>query len=499
MSAARARPPSWVLPALILTLAACLRLANLGAENFWIDEIFSLGQTAPPLEQIANYWDLDKRGSTRPLSLVLLHWIRALGSSEALARLPYALVGIIDVAMLFLVARELVSRRTALTAALFLALMPIHVWYSQEVRWYAQWSLLTTISFWVLVKAWKTDRTGWWLAYVAAATLNLYTFIITLHVLAAQALTAWFLPDRGRRWAFRGKALASLAAVVLLALPAVMHALGMGGGSGSGGGRVGTPRPSSLAALPYTFFASVAGFTVGPTVAELHDLPAAGEILREHPEVLLFLAAFAPLFLVGLWALRTRGDLAAVVLPWAFGVPALVFVSSVLGGLTYNVRYAYPAVPGVALLLAVAVQSLERLRVPAMALVMILFGFSLFNYYLDPAYDKEHMREAMTFVRERGDADDPVAIVGQSLVAAEYYGANLAVERLLGCRGEVRGEPPPAAYRPEDLRDDPDVWLVVSRDWGKEAVDCRRALAASHDVVARRAFTGVEVYRLKRR
>jgi hypothetical protein len=53
--------------------------------------------------------------------------------------------------------------------------------------------------------------------------------------------------------------------------------------------------------------------------------------------------------------------------------------------------------------------------------------------------------------------------------------------------------------RPEDLRDDPEVWLVVSRDWGKEAVDCRRALAATHDVVARRAFIGVDVYRLRRR
>ncbi|HET6341805.1 MAG TPA: glycosyltransferase family 39 protein [Gemmatimonadota bacterium] len=499
MSPARARPPSWVLPALILTLAATLRLANLGAENLWIDEIFSLGQAGPPLEQIANFWDLDKRGSTRPLSLVLLHWIRGLGSSEALARLPYALVGILDVAILYLVARELVHRRTALTAALFLALTPIHVWYSQEVRWYAQWSLLTTISFWALVKAWKTDRTGWWLAYVGAAALNLYTFVVTLHVLVAQALTAWFLPDRGRRWAFRGKALASLAMVAVLALPAVMHTLGMGGGAGSGGGRVGTPRPSSLAALPYTFFAFVAGFTVGPTVAELHDLPAAGTLLRKYPEVLLFLAAFAPLFLIGLWALRTRGDLAAVVLPWALGLPVLVFGSSVLSGQTYNVRYAYPAVPGAALLLAVGVQSLGRLRVPAMALVMMLFGFSLFNYYLVPAYDKEHMREAMAFVRERGNVEDPVVIVGQGLAAAEYYGQSLAVEPLRGCRVEPRGGAGGTAVRPEDLRDDPDMWLVVSRDWGKEALECRRALAATHDVVARRAFVGVDVYRLRRR
>ncbi len=499
MSPARRRPPSWVLPALILALAAALRLAHLGAENLWIDEIFSLGQAGPPIEQVARYWDFEDRRMTRPLSLVLLHWVREIGSSPFLSRLPYALVGILDVAALYLVARELVHRRTALTAALFLALMPIHIWYSQEVRWYAQWSLLTTLSFWALVKAWKTDRTGWWLAYVGAAALNLYTFIVTLHVLVAQAITAWFLPGRGRRWVFRGKALAALTAVGLIGLPALAIALGLGGRGGGGGGGVGTPRPISLVALPYTFFAFVAGFTVGPTVAELHDLPAAGTILRQHPEVLLFLAVFAALFLTGVWALRTRPDLAAVLLPWMFGVPILVFASAALSGQTYNIRYAYPAVPSAALLLAVGVGSLGRLRVPAMALAVILFGFSLSNYYLAPAYDKEHMREAMAFVRERGEAEDPVAIVGQALVAAEFYGPNLTIERLQGCRGESRVVPPATVFRPEDLGDDPHVWLVVSRDWDKEAVACRRALATTHDVVVRREFTGVEVYRLRRR
>ncbi|HKY59959.1 MAG TPA: glycosyltransferase family 39 protein [Gemmatimonadota bacterium] len=499
MTPASTRPPSWLLPALILILAAALRLANLGAENLWIDEIFSLRQAGPPLEQIAKYWGLDEGGTIRPLALVLLYWVRGLGSSEAMARLPFALVGILDVAALYLVARELVDRRTALTAALFLALMPIHVWYSQEVRWYAQWSLLTTLSFWALVKAWKTDRIGWWLAYIGTAALNLYTFIITAHVLVMQVITAWFLPDRGRRWIFRGKAFACFAVIGVLGLPAVMHALGMGGGGGPGGEVVGTDRPLSLASLPYTYFAFVAGFTVGPTVAELHDLPAAASILREHPEVLLYLVAFGPLFLMGLWALRTRRDLAAVLLPWAFGVPILVFTSAALSGQTYNVRYVYPAVSAVPLLLAVGVESLGRWRVPAVAVVVILFGFSLSNYYLVPKYDKEHMREAMTFVGERGDVEDPVAVVGQALASAEYYGPNLAVERLRGCRAERRGEAQPAMYRPEDLRDDPDVWLVVSRDWDKEASDCRRALATTHEVVDRRAFIGVEVYRLRRR
>lgn len=498
MRAERPGVPSWLLPGLILTLAAVLRLAHLGAENYWIDEIFSLEQAGPPHEQIAEYWDIEDRGTTRPLGLVLLHWIRSLGSSELLARLPYAVLGIADVAALFLVARELADRRAALTASLFLAIMPIHVWYSQEVRWYAQWAFLTTLSFWALVRAWKTGRSRWWLAYVGVAALNLYTFVITLHVLVAQAATAWFLPDRGRRWGFRVKAFVSLAAVGLLGLPAVMSALGFGG-SGVAEGAVGTPRPTSIVFLPYTLFAFFAGFTVGPTVAELHDLPSGGEVLRTYPEVLLFVAVFGSLFLAGLWFIRMRGDRAAVLLPWAVGIPILVFASAALSGQTYNIRYSYPAVPGIALVLGLGVDSLGRWRVPALAAVVLLFGFSLRNYYLAPRYDKEHMREALEFVREQGSAEAPVAVVGQGIASAKHYGRDLAVERLLACRGGRPSKSPSTSYRPSDLGDDPDVWLVVSRDWRKEAVGCRNALAVTHDEVDHRAFVGVDVYRLKRR
>ncbi len=484
---------------LILALAAILRLVHLGAENLWLDEVFSLGQAKPPLDLIAGYWDLDDQQTTRPLALVLLHWVLGFGSSEFLVRLPFALVSILDVAALYLVARELVDRRTSLLAALFLALLPIHVWYAQEARWYAQWSLLTTVSFWALLRAWKTDRTGWWLAFIAAATLNLYTFVITLHVLVALAATVWFLPERGRRASFRGKGLASLSVVGMLGLPAAMAARGFGGVGGADD-VVGTPRPPSLVFLPYTFFAFVAGFTVGPTVAELHDLPPPTGILAEHPEVLVFVAVFGALSLAGMRALRGRADQTAVLLPWAIGLPVLIFGSAVLGGQTFNVRYAFAAVPGVAFLLALGVDSLGRWRVPATLLVAALFGFSLANYYLTPKYDKEHMREAMAYVREGADREDPVAVVGQGLPAAQHYGQELSVERLRGCRrGRERDELPPAMYHVNDLRDDPDVWLVVSRDWGDLGSDCRRELTGTHEMIDHRGFVGVEVYRLRRR
>lgn len=498
MSQGRSTVPGWVLPVLIVALAAVLRLVHLGAENLWIDEVFSLDQAAPAIEEIADYWDLDDQETTRPLGLVLLTWIRGLGSSEFLLRLPFAILSILDVGALYLLAHQLVDRRTSLTAALILAVMPIHVWYAQEVRWYAQWAFLTTLSFYAIVKAWKSGGIGWWVAFVMLGVLNLYTFIVTLHVLVMQAVTAWFLPDRGHRGAFRLKALAAFATVGAVGLPAGLSALGFTRGGGTGD-IVGTPRPPSPMFLPYTYFAFIAGFTVGPSVAELHDLPSGGTVLREHPEVLLYLVVFGPLALAGIWALRRHADRAAVVLPWVFGIPLLVLASALLTGQTYNARYGYAAVPGLALLLAVGVESLGRWRLPALASAVALFGYSLANYYIDPHYDKEHVRDAVEFIRGEADPQEPVAVIGQGFPAVEHYGAGLSVVELVGCRDDDETVPLTAdPYQPEDLLDDPEVWLVVSRDWPSLAGSCRAHLGATHDVEVHREFVGVEVWKLVR-
>ncbi|MGH7564062.1 MAG: glycosyltransferase family 39 protein, partial [Gemmatimonadota bacterium] len=171
-----ARWPAWLAPALILGLAAALRLYHLGTENLWIDEVFSMAQVAAPWDAIERYWDL----GTRPLSLVLLYFATLFGDSEFMLRLPYAIVSILDVGAIYLVSRELAGRRIALRAALFLAVLPIHVWYAQEARWYAQWALLATLSFLALIRLWKTGHTRWWLMHGVTLALALYTFVVSI-------------------------------------------------------------------------------------------------------------------------------------------------------------------------------------------------------------------------------------------------------------------------------------------------------------------------------
>lgn len=482
----------------MLGLAAALRLYHLGAENLWIDEVFSLGQTVPPLESLAAYYDLDRPSTSRPLSLVLLYFVERLGDSEFLLRLPFAIVSVLDVGAVYLVSRELGGRTIALRAALFLALLPIHVWYAQEVRWYSQWALLTTLSFLALVRLWKTGRGRWWAAHGASLLLALYTFPVSILLAPVHAVAGWLLPAGVGRRAFRIKVLLAVAVVAVAALPLWFNIVFDGGG-GSGRGVVGTPRPFQLAALPYLFFAYVAGFSVGPTVGELHDLPAPATILVTHPEVALYFVVFAPIAALGVWSFRERRAGGAVLAPWVIGLPLLVFAVSVLQGQTFNVRYTFPAVSGFALLLALGIEGLGRWRRAGTGVVLALFGFSLFNYYVNPKYDKEDARGAVRFVRASAHADEPVAVVG-ALAAARHYGEGLEVERLVGCAG-VQPSPDPETpqVHATELETETGYWILVSRDWEKRSDRCLAEMMDTHEVVGEREFTGVRLLLLERR
>ncbi|HUP01825.1 MAG TPA: glycosyltransferase family 39 protein [Gemmatimonadota bacterium] len=495
------RFPRWLPLVLVLALATVLRFYRLGAENFWIDEIFSLAQAENPLSAIAGFWSLDERMTSRPLGLTLLYWALQLGESEFIARLPYAILSVLEVGALYLLSRDLVGRKVALRAALFLAVLPLHVWYAQEARWYAQWSLLATLSLWALLRLWKTWRPGWAIAYGVATLLDLYTFVMSIFVLITQMLTTLLLPARGPRWTFWKRAAIAMLGAVLLSLPVFLVAAGFRVEDSAEAG-VGTRRATSIVVLPYTFFVYVAGYTVGPTVAQLHALPSPVWIVREYPEVVLYFVYFLPLAALGLWALRNRPASAAILLPWALGLPLLVFASAVLGQQTYNVRYSLAALPGFALLLAVGVESLGRWRSAGTLGAVGLFGLSVFNYHGNPRFDKEDVRSAIAHIQAGPEADEPVAMIGQGIVAAIHYGENLTVEQLRGCGRELSRVPRKDRQLPEipieEIRSEPVFWLLASRDWHGRTESCLEALDASHEVVQERSFTGVDLFLLRR-
>jgi hypothetical protein len=142
------------------------------------------GSLGPLWERIVN------RESTPPLSyLYEWLWTKVIGTSEFALRLPFALLGIALVPVVYAAARALAGRRAGLIAAALAACNPMLIWHAHDARSYTLLALFLAGTVWALA----TARPWWWagLAVGAMATHHFAIFIV-----APEAV--WLVSTRGR-------------------------------------------------------------------------------------------------------------------------------------------------------------------------------------------------------------------------------------------------------------------------------------------------------------
>jgi 4-amino-4-deoxy-L-arabinose transferase-like glycosyltransferase len=140
---------------------------------------------------LGHLWErIVNRESTPPLSyLYEWLWTKVIGTSEFALRLPFALLGIALVPVVYAAARALAGRRAGLIAAALAACNPMLIWHAQDARSYTLLALFLAGTVWALA----TARPWWWagLAEGAMATHHFAIFIV-----APEAV--WLVSTRGR-------------------------------------------------------------------------------------------------------------------------------------------------------------------------------------------------------------------------------------------------------------------------------------------------------------
>src|SRR5688500_16874169 len=106
----------------IIGLAVALRFWRLGDWGFDSDEVFMLRDSLDP-----------RLTNPRPLLYFLNHYIvqPLMPLHELSLRLLPAVFGVLAIPTIYFVGRRLVGTRAAFFAAFFLAVSPLHVYYSQ--------------------------------------------------------------------------------------------------------------------------------------------------------------------------------------------------------------------------------------------------------------------------------------------------------------------------------------------------------------------------------
>jgi 4-amino-4-deoxy-L-arabinose transferase-like glycosyltransferase len=161
----------------VVLLAFGLRLVRLDFQPLWWDEGWSFYFAAAGFPTLLERTSVDIHP---PLYYLLLRaWSEVVGWGALSARLFSVAAGTATVPLLFLAGQRLLGRGAGIVAALLLAVSPLHIYYSQEVRMYGLVTLFGLAAL-LCAAAWQAAgegarRWGSWLGYVLAATAALHT------------------------------------------------------------------------------------------------------------------------------------------------------------------------------------------------------------------------------------------------------------------------------------------------------------------------------------
>jgi 4-amino-4-deoxy-L-arabinose transferase-like glycosyltransferase len=214
---------AWIVPLIMLMLAAGARFYRLDTQSLWNDEGNSLRLAQRGVSDLV---DAAGRDIHPPgYYLVLKAWITLGGESEFSLRALSAFEGMLAVAVILTLGRVLFSPLAGWIAGGIAALHPLAIYYSQETRMYAQLSLLSGLSMLLLVMWLRRQRVAVrpiraqqaapLLALVLCNAAGMYTHYSYAFTLAAQVIVflVWFISRT--LWTWRVRALSVLYAALL--------------------------------------------------------------------------------------------------------------------------------------------------------------------------------------------------------------------------------------------------------------------------------------------
>ncbi len=440
-----------LLPLVVVAaLAVALRVLWLDRQSLFVDEHAERVIAALPWSRL-----LDHPDGFPPLWFFLAHgWLDLFGFDASLRWLSVVL-GVATVLCCAGAAGVVGGRRAAVTTGAVTAVSPLAIWHAQESRPYSLVLLLAAALAWAFLRLVvdpddPSSRRGAWLAYGAIAVAGAWTHYFFALPVGLTALLLLARP-RTRRAAVVVHGLIGLACLPLIGLlrgdVGLQQQLGTMGGSAAAGPE----------AVGYSYLTYVAGFSVGPSNRELHEIATAA---AARAIVVPLLVVTVLLGALAWWAVRHRRTAGVVELALAATVPVLaaVVVCAALG-VGFRPRYVNW---GLAPLAVLAGCALARARVvPGVLLGAVFLGLtaaSLVNRNQRADYKVEDLRAAVAVITASearsgvplpDGIGDPVAVVSGYLApVADFYVAQATTSRQVIAVPKVSAS---GGWAPDDL------------------------------------------------
>jgi len=492
---------------LLVALAAVLRFWGLGREGLWYDELVMAHLTSGPWRDV-----LAEAVGARPPAYVMLSWLwtHVFGTSDAGLRSLSATLGVANVAMMFVVGRQLFNTRTALIAAALMMASPLQLYHSQEHRYYALVVLAGLLCLYTLVRGLRTGRTRWFVAFTAAGLLLHFAHYLSALVFVAMAVGV--LLGR-RRWPHRiSRAFWIAVPLTLVVASAPMLNQLLGAFHRTAAAAEGATEQVMWIDSPPVWapIRTVANFLFRGARYLQPIGVAAGLAVLAVGSVTAWREAggFAWRPTVARWAVLARDCRGEVVLLLATLVLPMIGALAVSWLLEpmYVDRYLIAASPALYLLLAAAAAACRPIVPPAAttaAILAVMFG-AVWTYYTEPG--RGDWRGVAAFLEGRLQPGDAVLYSSERGDIYETQNVGLALGWYLDAPprdGELNVAQPPAALQQavaEKLSPTGRTWLVVWDDPGRDRRVEQHLGAAPRSafrLADRYAFQGLTVYDLR--
>jgi mannosyltransferase len=505
-----------------LTLAAfLLRAPHLDAQSLWRDEVDVLRFASQPVLQLVR--DMTKVQHNGPLYYLLVRgWLRLVGQSEFGLRYLALSFGVVSVPLAYRVGRRLVGRQAGLLAALLVTASPYLVWYSQDGKMYAMIAALTLLALWCLLEALATRRPGWWAGFVVAASLSLYTHMLSALMLPVYLITfalAW--PHSRQQWR---RGCVALGLLTLPYVPLAVWQLPLVLSSHDTGHPFyplhqmlsllfnlysrGTAMVGGWPVVAAFLFALLAGvfFPAERTYLGKQDSGEENALafdqrmgngesqIREQGAMRPFQGRhLAPALLHGSASTRVR----LFLLVWLFLPMALIYLIS-LRAPVFEPRYLIFAAPAFYLLVASGVVGLSKLSRAATGLSLaLILSFSLLGVWVQAETPiKSDFRTAAGYVQAHHQDGTPIMFqMPYVRYTFEYYYGHDYVALEGPWTNDGKAETEVAGGLAGQLQGYSDVWLVASESWLWDSRGLTQAWLDQHaHLIESASFTLVDVY-----
>jgi hypothetical protein len=196
--------PDYILLVFILMIGGILRFYHYSEIPFTYDEFSAFFRTG-----FDNFRDLIeygvKRTDTHPagVQVFIYYWIKWIGSSEPVVKLPFTLMGIVSIFLSYIIASRWFNRTVGLITATYIAVIQYTVMYSVIARPYISGMFLALLMvwFWTNVVFNRSKNYYWFLTgFIIAGAMNAYNHHFSLLLVAMVGFTGlFFIPKKHLR------------------------------------------------------------------------------------------------------------------------------------------------------------------------------------------------------------------------------------------------------------------------------------------------------------